>query len=336
MTIREFLDDNLGGLLRRFISMAALAAFLRLTGTGAGIVTIILIVWLLGLAVTLAASYWKTNTHLQDLAQIMEALDQKYLFAECVGKPKSIYERRLLALMRKSGKAMIEAVSEAKAGQQEYREYIESWVHEIKAPITAAGLISRNTDAGTRRKLYHELESINSHVERALFYARAESPEKDFIIRQTSLFSIVTEAVDQHRALLIHSGVRVELENLDYTVYTDSKWAGFMLGQFLQNAVRYKSGNPAVTFSAKPLGGFVQLSIQDNGMGIPAHELPRIFDRGFTGSNGRARGGSTGMGLYICRKLASLMSIDLKAVSEEGSGFAVIMTFPVKANLSKM
>ncbi|WP_343210168.1 sensor histidine kinase [Anaerolentibacter hominis] len=336
MTIREFISDRLGGLLLHLISMTALTVFLHFTGTAGGVITLILIVWVLGLAVTLSVSYWKGNSHLQELASIIDGLDQKYLFAECIKKPKTCYERHLFDLLRRSGKSMIEAVSDARADQQEYREYIESWVHEVKAPITAAGLICRNADPEIRRKLSHELESINGHVERALFYARAKSPEKDFIIRPCSLKDLVTTAVDSHRALLIQSGVRVELEQLDYQVYTDSKWATFMLGQFIQNSVRYQSENPVITFSAKPLGQLVQLYIQDNGIGIPEHELPRIFDRGFTGSNGRTRGGSTGMGLYICRKLAALLSIEISVSSHEGAGVLITITFPAKENLSKM
>lgn len=336
MTIREFLGDRLSGLFLHLASMAALTAFLLATGTATGVVTIILIVWVFGLAVMLTVIYLRTRAHINELESIMGALDQKQLFAECIPQPKCHYERWLFSLMRKSGKAMIKEVSDARRGQQEYREYIESWVHEIKAPITAAGLICRSVDAEARRKLLPELANIDGHVERALFYARAESVEKDFIIRQTKLSDIVTQAVERHRALLIQSGVRVEMDGLDYAVYTDSKWAVFMVGQLLQNAVRYGRENPVISLSAKALGQLTQLTVQDNGIGIPKHELQRIFDRGFTGSNGRARGGATGMGLYICQKLSRHMSVDIRAQSTEGEGTTVTMTFPSKANLSKV
>ena len=90
-----------------------------------------------------------------------------------------------------------------------------------------------------------------------------------------------------------------------------------------------------ITLSAKPLGQRVQLIVRDNGIGIPAHELPRVFDRGFTGSNGRTRGGSTGMGLYLCRKLADCLEIDLQIRSETGDGTVLILTFPATENLTK-
>ncbi len=109
-----------------------------------------------------------------------------------------------------------------------------------------------------------------------------------------------------------------------------------MLGQLLQNAARYRSEQPIITLSGKKLGRQVQLIVQDNGIGIPSHELPRVFDRGYTGSNGRIRGGSTGMGLYLCRRLSNALEIDIQIQSMEGTGTCVTLTFPAKTNLSKM
>mgnify|MGYP000417568858 FL=1 len=173
-------------------------------------------------------------------------------------------------------------------------------------------------------------------MERALFYARAESPEKDLVIRETSLEELADQALQNHRALLIQSGVRAETRDLDQRVYTDGKWVCFLLGQLLQNAARYRSAQPVVTLSARALGRRVELTVEDNGIGIPAHELPRIFDRGFTGSNGRSRGGSTGMGLYLARRLATALEIELRAASEEGKGTRMTLLFPARENLSKL
>ena len=231
---------------------------------------------------------------------------------------------------------MIGTVSDAKASQREYQEYVERWVHEIKAPITAARLICRELNGDTRRKLMGELSQIEAHVERALFYARAENPEQDCLIRQTNLAEIVSQAVESHRTLLIQSGVRVETEGLDSSVYTDGKWASFILGQLLQNAARYRGEEPVIYVSAEPLGKQVKLTVRDNGIGIPAHEVPRVFDRGFNGSNGRTRGGSTGMGLYLCKKLSGFLELDLRLTSEESVGTCVTLTIPAKENLTKL
>ena len=336
MTVKEFILDRLGRMILSIAFLSAAAAFLLGTGTQSGIITLLLIVCLLIFLLEQLSDFWRIKRRLNELQAIMSELDQRYLFAECVSAPHDLYERKLFDLLRLSGKSMIEAVSGAQAAQKEYREYIEQWVHEIKTPITAAKLICQNTDSDTRRKLSRELAQIDAHVERALFYARTENPEKDFIISKTELSTICEEAVQTHRILLIQSGVRVETENLDESVYTDKKWVSFMLGQFLQNAARYRGENPVIILSGKRLGRQVQLAVSDNGIGISAHELPRVFDRGFTGRNGRNRGGSTGMGLYLCKRLADALEIGLQIQSAEGVGTRVTLTFPAEVNLTDM
>ena len=336
MTAREFILGRLGGMILHIAFIFIAAAFLLATGTQSGIITLLLIVCLLIFLLEQASDFWKTKKRLDELQAIMGGLEQRYLFTECVPKPQDLYERKLFDLLRLSGKSMIETVSNTQAAQKEYREYIEQWVHEIKTPITAAKLICRNTDSDTRRKLSMELAQIDAHVERALFYARTENPEKDFIISKTELSTICEGAIQAHRTLLIQNGVRVETENLDEIVYTDGKWVSFMLGQLLQNAAPPRGENPVITLSGKRLGRQVQFAVQDNGIGIPAHELPRVFDRGFTGRNGRSRGGSTGMGLYLCRRLADALEIGLQIQSTEGTGTCVTLTFPAEVNLSKM
>lgn len=317
-----------------FAGLAAL--FLFATGTQLGALTILLIVFFLVFLTVNMFDFFQQRTFLLELETIFDRLDRKYLFMECLPPPKGLYERRLFDLTRRASRAMTGAVSDAQASQREYREYVERWVHEIKAPITASRLICRGLDGDVRRRLMAELAQIEAHVERALFYARADNPEQDCLFRQTDLEKIVAQAIENHRSLLIQSGVRVETRGLDCTVYTDEKWAVFILGQLLQNAARYRGTEPMLTLYAKPLGRQIQLIVQDNGIGIPAHELPRVFDRGFTGSNGRSRGGSTGMGLYLCKRLAAFLELELCIDSQEGVGTTVTLTFPAKENLTKL
>lgn len=336
MRMSEFLADHMGQLLLRAVFAGAAVLFLLATGTAPGVAVLLLIVWLPVFTTSQVVDYLRQRARLQELEGIMDGLDKQYLFAELAPRGRTVYERRLLDFCRRAGRAMATQVSEAQAAQREYREYVESWVHEVKTPITAAGLICRNAEPEFRRRLAQELAQIEAHVERALFYARAESLEKDFILRESNLSDIVSQAVGQHRTLLIQSGVRMETEDLEQTVFTDGKWAAFILGQLLQNAARYRGNQPLVTLSGRQLGRQVQLTVSDSGIGIPAHELPRIFDRGFTGSNGRARGGSTGMGLYLCKKLADCLDIGLRVASEVNEGTSVTLTFPSRENLTKV
>ena len=336
MTLREFLSDRLRRIALQVICAGLATLFLFATGTQPGVLVILLIVLLLAFLTVNMFDFFQQRARLLELKSILDGLDRKYLFTECAPQPTGLFERRLFELTRLAGRDMIGAVSDAQASQREYREYVERWVHEIKAPITAARLICRELDGDTRRKLTAELSQIEAHVERALFYARAENPEQDCLFRQIELEKIAAQAIENHRSLLIQNGIRVELENMNCAVYTDEKWAVFILGQLLQNAARYRGPEPAVILSAKPLGRQTQLIVHDNGIGIPAHELPRVFERGFTGSNGRIRGGSTGMGLYLCRKLAVFLELGLDITSTEGNGTVVTLTFPAKENLTKL
>ena len=336
MTLREFLSDRLKRIALQVICAGLATLFLFATGTQPGVLVILLIVFLLVFLTVNMFDFFQQRARLLELKSILDGLDRKYLFTECVPQPKGLFERRLFDLTRLAGRDMTGAVSDAQASQREYREYVERWVHEIKAPLTAARLICRELDGDTRRKLTAELSQIEAHVERALFYARAENPEQDCLFRQIELEKIAAQAIENHRSLLIQNGIRVEMENMNCAVYTDEKWAVFILGQLLQNAARYRGPEPAVTLSAKPLGRQTQLIVHDNGIGIPAHELPRVFERGFTGSNGRIRGGSTGIGLYLCRKLAVFLELELRMDSQEGAGTTVTLTFPAKENLTKL
>lgn len=368
MTISEFISDRLGKIISQIFCMTVAAAFLLATGTSSGVLKILLIFFLLIFLISQTSDYLKCNRRLSELHRIMEELDQKYLLTECAPPSDSIYERKLFELLRISGRSMIGAVSDAQTANREYRDYIESWVHEIKTPITAAMLLGRHMNRDIRNtlsqtatfssddmavkttetldafseKLSAELTRIEMHVQRALYYARVESPEKDCIIRQINLADAVSDAIRNHKSLLIQNNMKIETENLDFTVYTDAKWTAFILGQLLQNAVRYRntsvcpSETPLIRLSACSLGQQVRLTVSDNGIGIPAHELPRIFDRGFTGSNGRLRGGSTGMGLYLCRKLVESLEIDLHISSEEQKGTAAVLTFPAKSVQSSL
>ena len=336
MTLREFLSDRLKRIALQVICAGLATLFLFATGTQPGVLVILLIVLLLAFLTVNMFDFFQQRARLLELKSILDGLDRKYLFTECVPQPKGLFERRLFDLARLAGRDMTGAVSDAQASQREYREYVERWVHEIKAPLTASRLICRELDGDTRRKLTAELSQIEAHVERALFYARAENPEQDCLFRQIELEKIAAQAIENHRSLLIQNGIRVEMENMNCAVYTDEKWAVFILGQLLQNAARYRGPEPVITLSAKPLGRQTQLIVHDNGIGIPAHELPRVFERGFTGSNGRIRGGSTGIGLYLCRKLAVFLELELRMDSQEGAGTTVTLTFPAKENLTKL
>ena len=212
MTLREYLSDRLFRIITQLLCLTTAALFLWATGTQPGVLAIIASALLLVFCAVHLSDFFSQRTHLRELESILDNLDRKYLFTECIPPPKTLYERRLFDLTRRAGRAMTGAVSDAQASRREYQEYVEQWVHEIKAPITAARLICRDLDGEARRKLTAELAQVEAHVERALFYARAESLEQDCLLRQVELEKITAQAIENHRSLLIQSGIRVETE----------------------------------------------------------------------------------------------------------------------------
>ncbi len=168
MTFRDYLADRLPGIVIWPLCAVVSALFLVVTGTQPGVVAILLSALFLVSGTALLTDFFRRRAYLKELKAVFEGLDQKYLFAECVSHPRGLYERRIFEVCRRAEQAMIGEVSEARAAQREYREYVESWIHEMKAPMTAAGLICRNADEETRRKLMRELAQIEAHVEREI------------------------------------------------------------------------------------------------------------------------------------------------------------------------
>lgn len=233
----------------------------------------------------------------------------------------------------------------------EHREYIESWVHEIKTPIAAAYLALENAHGAGANQIALQLDRIGSYVDQALFFARSSSVERDYFISPLAVREVVSAAVRERRRSLIDAHMSIDMSGIaeGISVRSDEKWLIFMLGQLIDNAVKYRvqdtdgdadgdgGAQPVLSFSAdyegEGAGRTVVLTVADNGCGISAADMPRIFDKGFTGSNGRVRNEkATGLGLYLVAKLAQKMGLGIRADSTEGEGAAFSLVFPMPAD----
>ena len=166
----------------------------------------------------------------------------------------------------------------------------------------------------------------------ALFYARSNSVEKDYIVKEILLHSICNEAIRSNAKLLIQNNITIKMDDLEESIFCDAKWLIFILNQIIVNSVQYANEkDPYIHFYAVKNENFIQLTIQDNGAGIGKDELPRIFDKSFTGTNGRKNTDSTGMGLYICKKLCDKLGLSIQAFSDINEGFRIEIIFPVNS-----
>lgn len=334
MKIKEYLKDKTLLLLLHIECMFLLVSFLSLTGYPFDSCAVILVCWGVVLGGWLTQQFLSRRHYFQELKHITENLDQRYLLGELMPKSVHLEDRLYRMLIQKSNKCVIERIHQIEQEQQEYREYIESWVHEIKAPITAIALNCENNRDERSRYLFVENQKIENYVDMALYYARSDAVYKDYIIRKTDLQEVVEKVLMKNKYYLIQNHMQAEVECSDM-VFTDEKWIGFILNQLIQNSTKYRRENDAhICIRTEKKTGGILLKIKDNGIGIPKEELFRIFEKGFTGTNGRKREKSTGMGLYLCKKLCEKLGVEIRAVSETGVGTEMILEFPISTYLA--
>ena len=316
MSGKLFLKNRLPVILLNLLGALALSLFLLAVGNDIQTILFILAAWMLVLALYLAAGYASRKKRLEKLLEMATQLKERYLLPEVMPVPDQAEEQVYYQLLKLAGKSMLERIGEVERERGEYRTYIEQWVHEVKTPITALKLLCENNRSPFSREVLAELENINRCAEQALYYARSEHTEKDYSIREMSLADVVHGAIADNKYLLRQCDMAITVDDLEPVVYADDKWVRFILNQIISNAVKYRSPEqPVLHIFTERSGDQVLLSVADNGIGIPESDLPRIFEKGFTGQNGRTIHSSTGIGLYLCKRLCDKLGIGLAASS---------------------
>ncbi len=328
MKFRDFLRDRWGYVAAAVCSAAFAAGLLSVLGVGVYAACYLAGVILLSAAAAFFTEFFQKRGFYNTLLKSMDRLDKKYLLSEVIREPSFREGKLLCEVLRETEKSMNDEVGEYRRETTDYREYVETWVHEIKTPIAACQLILENNPGPMTRAMRLDFNRIEGYVEQALFYARSGTVEKDFALRRTTLRELADAALRKNSALLIESGVRIHMESLNAEVLADPKWVEFILGQILANSVKYRKAAPEVFFDASISGREVTLTVEDNGVGIPQKDLGRVFEKGFTGENGRRVRRSTGIGLYLCKQLCDKMGLGISILSVEGTGTAVSLVFP--------
>lgn len=318
MSGKLYVKNHLPVILLNLLGALALSLFLLATGNAIQTVLFIFITWMLVLILCLTICYLSRKKRLDKLLEMAGQLKERYLIPEVMQEPDRAEEQVFYQLLKMSEKSMLERIGEVERERGEYRAYIEQWVHEVKTPITALKLLCENNRSPFSRDVLAELENINRYTEQALYYARSEHTEKDYSIREMNLADVVHGAIADNKYLLRQCDMAITVDDLEPVVYADDKWVRFILNQIISNAVKYRPPqHPALRIFTERSGDQVLLSIADNGIGIPESDLPRIFEKGFTGQNGRTIHSSTGIGLYLCKRLCDKLGIGLAASSSD-------------------
>lgn len=275
--------------------------------------------------------YNKKKKYYNYLEKILNQLKEKYLITEVIKKPEFIEGKIIYETLEQINKSMHENVNKYKYNLKDYKEYIELWIHEIKIPLATSKMIIENNKNNATRSIEEELDKLENYIYQALYYARSNTVEKDYYIKKSNLKELVNESIKKNKTMLIQEKVEINTHDLNNIIYTDSKWIIFILNQLIQNSVKYKNKERTLEiemFSKENKDNTI-LYIKDNGIGIKKNEINRIFEKGFTGTNGRlSNKKSTGIGLYLCKKLCDKLGISIELDSKENEFTEIKIIFP--------
>lgn len=318
MNLGEYLKGKRNNILLNIVGLITLIIFLFSVGNTFDTIMTVLITWVTVVVLFYIYEYRQRKLYFKELEESIDKLDKKYLISEVISYPKYADAVTYYIMMKKASKSMIEEITRVKNQRKDYKEYIEQWIHEVKTPIAAIKIIEENNKSQVSRVVLSELGKIDEFVEQTLFYARSEEVEKDYLIKEISLEQCVNDVIIKNKQLFISNNINIELDELDKNIYSDSKWVEFIVNQVVINAIKYRNkDNPEVKIYSLNIKNGIQLIVEDNGIGIDDNEINRVFEKGFTGNNGRVNHKSTGIGLYLCKKLCSKLGLEITIESKK-------------------
>lgn len=258
-------------------------------------------------------SYVKKNRHIKNLIENFNAADLD--FPKCTGENEIAYQELATAIY--NDKKQLE--NDFNRRYSELVNYYTTWVHQIKTPIASMKLNLQYNDSDQNRELLDDLQRIEQYVEMVLCYIRLDPNSSDYVIKQYQLDVIIKQAVKKFANQFIRKKISLIYTPVDVKVLTDEKWLTFVLEQVISNALKYtKSGSISITVEADKV-----LCIRDTDIGIAPEDLPRIFESGFTGYNGRSDKKASGLGLFLCRRICRNLGHEIYAESALGSGTVI-------------
>ncbi|AKN30103.1 histidine kinase [Clostridium carboxidivorans P7] len=259
----------------------------------------------------------------------LDSLDKKYLLSELISEGDFLESKILYDILTQTNKSMNDEIGRFINDKQEYKEYIEMWIHEIKTPIAAIKLIIDNNKSMVTSNILNEIEKVENYIDQSLFYSKSSQVDRDYIIKKLNLKECINNVVIRNSNTLIDRHIRVKIMECEEFVFCDKKWIEFILHQIVSNSIKYiEKTEGEILFQCKNNNGEIVLNISDTGIGISEKSLASVFNKGFTGENGRKFRESTGFGLYLSKKLCDSLGLGISITSKEGVGTTVSILFP--------
>ena len=243
---------------------------------------------------------------------------------------KDILEERYVDLIHAQEKSRVDTENISARSSKDMEQYYNIWVHQIKTPISGMNVLLQSMEPTEEvGELQNQLFSVEQYVDMALQYQKIKSTTNDFSFGEIPLNKVIRENIRKYARLFIAKKLAVRYEETALKVLTDEKWISFVLGQIITNAVKY-SDKGSITISAYEDERNTYLSVKDEGIGISPEDLPRVFERGYTGYNGRADKKSTGIGLFLCKSVTRMLGHKIQISSEPGKGTEATIIFSKK------
>lgn len=327
MNIAEYLKDKILEIF--IIILTIVASFMFMNAIDINIYSIVFIemMFIISFLLTVILDFYKKKRYFDEFLRTFIELDEKSYITEIVERPNFAEGRILYDLLKQNSKYVNDRIASYNHKFKDYREYIETWVHEVKSPIATSKLLIENNKNIVTLSIEEEIDKIDDYIEQVLYVAKIGSVEKDYHVKKLYLKSLVMNSIKVKSKEFITKEIKPILGNLDFYILSDSKWVEFIIGQIISNSIKYRSINPQIEFYSEKINNKISLYIKDNGIGISSNDLPKIFEKGYTGSNGRDHSSSTGIGLYICKELCEKLEVDIYVVSELDIETIIKLTF---------
>ncbi len=311
-----YIKRNIGWIAATLLTLFAMCIIMELNGVAfsewiyGGVICLFLVLVIGGI------DFFRYYNRHRELIKMQKVIK---ISVDALSMPGDQIEEDYQTLLQLVHEDKVKAVNDLENRKKDLMEYYTMWVHQIKTPIAAMQLLLQSEDTQKNREAAEELFRIEQYVKMALQYTRLDSETTDFLIQRYNLDDIVREAVRCYARLFIRKKISLNYQPLQVQVLTDEKWLEFVIEQVLSNAVKYTpKGSVSICME-----GSSTLVIEDTGIGIRKEDLPRVCEKGYTGYNGHTDKRSTGIGLYLSKRILEKLSHTIEIESEMGKGTRV-------------
>ena len=335
MKLIKYLKDLIYTIIIFIISYLIIVLMLLVFKTNISLIIALSLILIMSFVFVILINYFRKKKFYDEFINNVNKLDKKYLVLETLNRPEFYEGNILYDNLYDINKSMIEEIQFYSSNINDFKEYVEMWIHEVKIPISSLVLMCHN-DSKIDKKYIKQVKRLNDCIDQVLYYVRSNYTQEDFLIKKVNLEKIVSNVLLNNKDDILENNINLDINIHNIEAFSDFKWLEFIIQQIINNCIKYKSkNNSIIKITCEDLKDETILSIWDNGIGISKSDLPKVFNKSFTGANGRTSSKSTGMGLYIVHKLCDKLGhkIEISSIKDEYTEVKIIFG---KNNLYKV